>query len=103
MKLKAQTLSRRMGARPVAEQPLTSGRNLGVADAAVINTVVRRLGFVALQVFNTIQGNLVSHGRHEYAEALNDSLKPLVDMLLHFELESDDTREGDTEVDHEVP
>lgn len=88
MKTKIPTLRRRMGARPMAEQPHTSGQNLvGAADAATINTVVRRLGFVALRVFETIQGNLVSSGRHEYAEALNDSLKPLVDMLVHFELE----------------
>lgn len=99
MKLKAQNLRRTMGARPTAEQPHTSGRNLGELDGATINTIVRRLGHVALQVFNTIQGNLVSSGRHQYAEALNDSLKPLVDLLVHFELED----EADTEVDHEVP
>jgi len=94
-----QNLSKRMGARPMAEQPLTSGPSRGELTRAEIVTVVRRLGFVALKVFETIQGNLVSSGRHQYAEALNDSLKPLVDLLVHFELED----EPDTEVDHEIP
>lgn len=99
MKQNAKNLRRTMGARPTAEQPLTSGQSLGELSRSEIVTVVRRLGFVALQVFNTIQGNLVSSGRHQYAEALNDSLKPLVDLLVHFELED----EPDTETDHEVP
>lgn len=83
MPTKVQTLSRKMRARPAAEQPLTSGPSLSASE---VNTVVRRLGFVALKVFETIQGNLVSAGRHQYAEALNDSLKPLVDCLVHFDL-----------------
>lgn len=83
MPTKVQNLQRRMGARPMAEQPRTSGQSLSVSE---VNTVVRRLGFVALKVFETIQGNLVSAGRHQYAEALNDSLKPLVDCLVHFDI-----------------
>lgn len=101
MATKVQNLSRRMGARPMAEQPHSppAGTPPGALDRATIITVVRRLGYVALQVFNTIQGNLVSSGRHQYAEALNDSLKPLVDMLVHFDLDD----EENTETDHEVP
>jgi len=92
-------LKKRMGARSDGtEQPHGSPSAQGL-DPAVVNTVVRRLGHVALAVFNTMMSNLVSNGRSQYAEALNDSLKPLVDCLLHFELES----ERDTEVDHEVP
>jgi len=99
MRQVAKNLRRTMGARPTAEQPLTSGLSRGELSRAEIVTVVRRLGYVALRVFETIQGNLVSSGRHQYAEALNDSLKPLVDLLVHFELDD----EPDTEVNHEVP
>jgi len=99
MSEKMKTVRRTMGARPTAEHPLTPGPSRGELTRAEIVTVVRRLGYVALRVFETIQGNLVSSGRHQYAEALNDSLKPLVDLLVHFELED----EPDTEVDHEVP
>lgn len=73
-----------------------SAFNASGLSASEVVTIVRRLGFVALKVFETIQGNLVSSGRHQYAEALNDSLKPLVDMLVHFELED----APDTEVDN---
>lgn len=72
-----------------------SALNASSLSASEVVTIVRRLGFVALKVFETIQGNLVSAGRHSYAEALNDSLKPLVDMLVHFELEEQrDTDHG---------
>lgn len=97
---KMRTIRKRMGARAAGpEQPLGSPSAQGL-DPAVVNTVVRRLGGVALAVFNTIMSNLVSSGRDQYAEALNDSLKPLVDCLLHFELLDG---EADTETDHEVP
>lgn len=92
MVTKVKNISRRMGARPMAEQPHDSPSSYPtVADRAVINTVVRRLGVVAYRVFQTIQSNLVSAGREEYAEALNDSLKPLCDMLMHFDIGDDGT------------
>lgn len=98
MTTKVKNIQRTMRARPVAEQPHSSLPSFpSVADPAVINTVVRRLGVVALRVFETIQANLVSNGREQYAEALNDSLKPLVDLLLHFDIGSE-TEVSDGEV-----
>jgi len=68
-------------------------------SASEVVTVVRRLGFVAVKVYETIQGNLTSRGQYQLAETLADTLKPLVDMMLHFELEDAE----DTEVDNGVP
>jgi len=80
-------MSKRMGARPdSAEQPHQSGPSLSASEVV---TVVRRLGFVLLKAHEVMQGNLVSHGQYELAERLNDSLKPLADMLAHFELSTD--------------
>lgn len=59
-------------------------------SASEINGVVRRLGFVLSQAYTVMQSNLISNNRLDLAEALGDCLKPLVDMLLHFELEDHD-------------
>lgn len=96
MTIKTQNLRRRMGARSLTEQPPTAGRNL---DAKTVVTVVRRLGFVALKAYEVIQGNLTSSQKYELAETVADTLKPLIDQLLHFELED----LVDTEVDNELP
>lgn len=92
-----QRFSKRMGARSDGtERPPGSPSVQGLAPA-VVNTVVRRLGAVALAAHDTMMSNLISAGNEALAEALNDQLKPLVDCLLHFELEEI------TEVDHGIP
>lgn len=76
------------------EQPLTSGPSLSASEVV---TVVRRLGFVALKAYEVMQGNLTSRGNYQLAEALADTLKPVVDMMLHYSLEELE----DTVVDNE--
>jgi len=104
MTLKVKNISKRMGARSLTEQPQMPG-SPSAQDLvpAVVNTVVRRLGVVALAAFNQMMSNCLSRGSEELAEALNDSLKPLVDALLHFDVMEERELEQDTEVDHEVP
>jgi len=99
MRVKMTKLTRTMGARPKAEQPHTSGASLSASEVV---TVVRRLGFVLMKAHEVMQGNLVSHGQYELAERLNDSLKPLADMLAHFELETGFEQEPEGEEDGNV-
>lgn len=85
---------RRMGAgRPSPASPLKPGE----LSAAEVVTTVRRLGFVLVKAFEIMQGNLIRHKSYELAERLNDTLKPLADMLAHFELETEE------ESDDEIP
>lgn len=79
-------LSKRMARSQTSSALSTAGASRGMSRAD-IESVVRRLGFVAVKTFETIQGNLISSGQEQLAETLNDVLKPLCDMLLHFELE----------------
>lgn len=103
MRTKVTGLKKRMGAS-ASEQPHTSGPSLRVdLDAATINTAVRRIGYVLSRVYEVMQGNLTSAGKYELAETLADCLKPLVDMLVHFELSMTIDTSADTEVDNEVP
>jgi len=83
----------RMGDRANALESLTPGPNLSASE---IVTVVRRLGFVLLRAYEIMQGNLISAGNHSLAETLGDTLKPLADMLVHFELvEEEETPDGE--------
>lgn len=94
MPQKLDRLNKRMGeARRAETTPSPSGASLSASE---IVTVIRRLGYVALTAYDVIQGNLTSRGNYRLAEALGDTLKPLVDMLVHFELED----VPDTEVDN---
>lgn len=65
---------------------------MGRASAAALNrqqiqAVVRRFGFVLQKAFEMMMSRLIADGEERLAETLNDSLKPAVDWLLHFELE----------------
>lgn len=46
---------------------------------------LRNLGAVVLKVHQIVVGRLIAAGRDGEAEALNDWMKPLGDMLAHFE------------------
>lgn len=82
--------------REYGTRKMGAGRQPGAAalDRLTINTVVRRLGDVADKALQSMMSNLIANDEHGLAEALNDSLKPAVDYLLHF-----DVREEITEVD----
>lgn len=71
----------------------------GLTSAEVV-TVVRRLGYVAAKMHQTMMSNLVASGNESVAEAFNDAFKPVVDWLLHFELEAvDASQEPNDETD----
>lgn len=52
-----------------------------------VNATMRRLGYVASRVHEVIISNLIAADKRELAELYNDIAKPIVDALLHFELE----------------
>lgn len=56
-------------------------------DLATVTTVVRRLGYVAVKVHETVMANLLAEGKEEVAEAFNDVFKPLADAMLNFDIE----------------
>lgn len=60
-------------------------------SASEIQTIVRRLGFVALKVHEVVMSRLVTEDEG-LAELFNDVFKPMVDALVHFDF-------SDTEVD----
>lgn len=55
-------------------------------DTAVAVTVIRRMGFVLGRAHEVMESQLLDRGLHETASVLRDSLKPLIDALIHFEL-----------------
>jgi len=59
-------------------------------SASEVRTVVRRLGYVALQVHEVVMSRLTQDSDPRLAEAFNDIFKPIVDMMLHFDFEVDD-------------
>lgn len=77
---------RRMGAGGVAAR---------TTDAVTVNTVVRRLGYIAVKVHETVMANLIHGGNAETAEQFNDIFKPLCDALLNFELDVSRETEDD--------
>lgn len=83
-KLKIENISRRMGEGGAAARVDTGS---GELDRATVITVIRRTGYVAAKVHEVIMGRLISQGEHELAERFNDLYKPLVDMLIHFDLD----------------
>lgn len=56
-------------------------------SAAELRTIVRRLGFVAHKAHEAAMSNLLRNSDSNLAELFNDAFKPVVDYLLHFELE----------------
>lgn len=80
-----------------------AGRQPGVAalGASQINTVVRRLGFVAQKAYETMVSNLIAADDAGLAEALGDAFKPVVDYMIHFDIDQemqDATVSDETEV-----
>jgi len=59
--------------------------------------VVRRLGFVLGAAHEQCERSLLEKGLHETASVLRDSLKPLVDALIHFEVERTGEEDSDEE------
>lgn len=52
--------------------------------ASEIQSIVRRMGVVMLRAHEVMMSALIAQGDARVAEALNDSLKPAIDYLLHF-------------------
>lgn len=53
--------------------------------AQIAVTVVRRLGFAASKAHQALMSSLLRNDP-EAAEAFNNAFKPLVDLMVHFEL-----------------
>lgn len=68
---------RRMGAGGVAARS---------ADAVTVNTVIRRLGYVAAKVHETVMSNLEGSGEEETAKRFDMIFQPLVQALLGFDV-----------------
>jgi len=62
----------------------------GVVSREYARQAVRRLGFVAAKMHEAMMASMLSHGGEDDAEWLNDTFKPMVDALIHFEQEFDD-------------
>lgn len=58
-------------------------------SAAEITTVVRRFGFILLKVHEIVMTRLTGAEDAVLAERVNDTLKPMADLLVHFTLEDD--------------
>lgn len=85
-KVKAGQLSRRMDARRTPSEPQRYW-DPGELDRATIITTIRRMGYILVKAHEVIMGKLIAQDEHELAERVNDTLKPLADLLLHFELD----------------
>lgn len=55
----------------------------------VAQTVVRRLGFLALKAHEVIMSRLIEE-ESPLAVTFQDAFKPLVDAMVHFEIGDDD-------------
>jgi len=83
-----------MNARRLRGSRGENGRDSATSlSAAEIHTTVRRLGFVTLKVHEIIMARLLKEDQ-ALAERFNDVFKPLVDLMLHFNLEDDDNGEA---------
>jgi len=51
-----------------------------------VQSVVRRLGVVLGAAHSAAESELIRHGMSQTATELRDSLKPLIDALVHFEV-----------------
>lgn len=54
----------------------------------MVESSLRRLGVVVLTVHQVVMARLLEAGRVDAAEALNDWMKPLGDMLKGYELQT---------------
>lgn len=57
-------------------------------SASEINSVVRRIGYVVGTAHEVIMKRLIDDGDAAFAEMVNDALKPVVDFLMHFDVEA---------------
>lgn len=92
---------RRIRAERSPNQPAPVG---GLVEAQVATTIIRRLGFVACKVHESVMRSLLNKNEQETAERFNDCFKPIVDMLLNFDIvsrETEDTWPGDAGDDSE--
>lgn len=55
-------------------------------SAAEIQGVVRRFGYILAKAHEVIISRLIANQDDRLAEVVNDTLKPVVDWLLHFDL-----------------
>lgn len=58
-----------------------------------VRNIVRRLGVVLGAALDAAIGEMIQHDMIASAEELRDQLKPLVDALVHFEVEDVDGEE----------
>lgn len=63
------------------------------ATVRAVRNVVRRLGVVLGAAHAAAEEQILRHGMVATAETLRDGLKPLIDSLVHFEVE--DLDDGD--------
>lgn len=75
------TYPRRMGTEGVP--PLS---------AAECTTIVRRFGYIAAKMHETVMSRLIADGQHDTAEVFNDTFKPVVDWLLNFDVSRETPR-----------
>jgi len=68
------------------ENERESASSLSASEAA---RVVRRFGFVLYKAHEVMVSRAIANGDEELAELLNDTLKPIADLLTHFTLESE--------------
>lgn len=57
-----------------------------ISSAATVNTVVRRLGYVGHKAHEALVSSLTASGQYDIAEAFNNAFKPLVDLMMRFDV-----------------
>lgn len=82
-------MSRHYGSKENARQARVL---TGPATAKAVVSIVRRLGIILLAVYEVAERELMREGYNQTAEEMRDTLKPLFDSLIHFEVT---TREDD--------
>jgi len=69
-------------------------------SAQTATTTIRRLGYIALRVYEVVMDDLIRNDSPA-AEEFADEVKPIVDRLIHFAFNYGG--DEDTETDHDVP
>lgn len=55
-------------------------------SASEAQAIVRRFGFVLMKVHEVLVSRAIADDKQQLAELLNDMLKPIADLLVHFEV-----------------
>jgi len=55
-------------------------------SASELTTIVRRLGYIACKLHETIMSKLIADGDDVLAEQFNDAFKPVADWLIQFKV-----------------